>query len=81
MHHFHFGDLTKAGSIDITDGKITCTVTNNPHNVKVCLCDACKKIKEKQAADAKKAAEAKNKKNAERFLAHYYGHREHDKHK
>ncbi|ORX73206.1 hypothetical protein DL89DRAFT_290939 [Linderina pennispora] len=71
MHHFHFGDLTKAGSVDITDGKITCTVTNNPHN----------KIREKQAADAKKAAEAKNKKNAERFLALYYGHREHDKHK
>ncbi|KAJ2274574.1 hypothetical protein EV176_002962, partial [Coemansia sp. RSA 451] len=58
MSQFSVPDITKPGSVDVSNGITTLTLNYHPHLVEACGCSNCKNItKSKADAAAKKAAE------------------------
>ncbi|KAJ1954814.1 hypothetical protein GGI12_005708 [Dipsacomyces acuminosporus] len=73
------GDFTKVSAFDVTDGSSTVTINCTPHNVNVCVCNDCKKIREEkkkkeEAAKAAAAAAAAAKAAHSHAHAHSHGH-------
>ncbi|KAJ2448551.1 hypothetical protein GGI03_007203, partial [Coemansia sp. RSA 2337] len=73
MSHFYINDLTKAGAMDVSDGKTTYSLTYSPHVLSACVCENCTKIKKRKADEAKKAAEEKLHKQGATFYSLLYG--------
>ncbi|KAJ2586829.1 hypothetical protein EV177_009699, partial [Coemansia sp. RSA 1804] len=58
MSHLVVADFSKAGSVDVSDGATTVTLSYQPHTVKSCTCDHCKAINKAAEEAAKKKKEA-----------------------